>query len=60
MSLFSPGHLPRRFDARAIAITEGMKLAAAEALADLVGADLSAGFGDPVSLILGCSMLLLP
>ncbi|MCO5323545.1 MAG: NADP-dependent malic enzyme [Nocardioidaceae bacterium] len=37
-----PGIFRGAFDAKAVAITEGMKLAAAEALADLVGADLSA------------------
>src|SRR3954470_17153034 len=36
-----PGIFRGTFDARATAITEGMKLAAANALADLVGADLS-------------------
>ena len=36
-----PGIFRGAFDARATAITEGMKLAAAEALADLVGADLA-------------------
>ncbi|MFL6135870.1 MAG: NADP-dependent malic enzyme [Nocardioidaceae bacterium] len=36
-----PGIFRGAFDARATAITEGMKLAAANALADLVGADLS-------------------
>jgi len=36
-----PGIFRGAFDARATAITEGMKLAAAEALADLVGDDLS-------------------
>ncbi len=36
-----PRHLPRAFDAHATAITEGMKLAAARALADLVGEALT-------------------
>ena len=36
-----PGIFRGAFDARATAITEGMKLAAAEALADLVGEELS-------------------
>src|SRR3954470_21677236 len=36
-----PGIFRGAFDARATSITEGMKLAAAGALADLVGADLS-------------------
>lgn len=36
-----PGIFRGAFDARAIAITEGMKLAAADALAELVGDELS-------------------
>ncbi|HEY0888351.1 MAG TPA: NADP-dependent malic enzyme [Nocardioides sp.] len=39
-----PGIFRGAFDARATAITEGMKLAAAEALADLVGRDLAEDF----------------
>jgi len=42
-----PGIFRGAFDARSLAITEGMKLAAAEALADLVGADLTAEFVIP-------------
>lgn len=42
-----PGIFRGAFDARALAITEGMKLAAAEALADLVGDDLTAEFVIP-------------
>ncbi|HEY0949054.1 malic enzyme-like NAD(P)-binding protein, partial [Nocardioides sp.] len=36
-----PGIFRGAFDVHATAITEGMKLAAAQALADLVGADLA-------------------
>ncbi|MEZ5114428.1 MAG: malic enzyme-like NAD(P)-binding protein [Nocardioidaceae bacterium] len=54
-----PGIFRGAFDAKAVAITEGMKLAAAEALADLVGADLSADLVIPSPLIPGCPMLLL-
>ena len=39
-----PGIFRGTFDARATAITEGMKLAAAEALAALVGEELSEGY----------------
>jgi malate dehydrogenase (oxaloacetate-decarboxylating) len=39
-----PGIFRGAFDAGATAITEGMKLAAAGALADLVGADLAEGY----------------
>jgi malate dehydrogenase (oxaloacetate-decarboxylating) len=42
-----PGIFRGAFDVRATAITEGMKLAAAEALADLVGDDLSEDFVVP-------------
>ena len=42
-----PGIFRGAFDVRATAITEGMKLAAAEALADLVGEDLREDFVVP-------------
>ena len=42
-----PGIFRGAFDARATSITEGMKLAAADALADLVGAELSEAYVIP-------------
>ena len=42
-----PGIFRGAFDVRATAITEGMKLAAADALADLVGEDLSESYVIP-------------
>jgi malate dehydrogenase (oxaloacetate-decarboxylating) len=42
-----PGIFRGAFDARATAITEGMKLAAAQALADLVGDRLAEDFVIP-------------
>ena len=45
-----PGIFRGAFDVRATAITEGMKLAAANALADLVGDDLSRGLRRPVAV----------
>ena len=45
-----PGIFRGAFDARATAITEGMKLAAADALAALVGDDLRRGPDRPVAV----------
>ena len=45
-----PGIFRGAFDVHATAITEGMKLAAAEALADLVGDDLAEDVRHPVAV----------
>ena len=46
----SPGIFRGAFDAHATSITEGMKLAAAEAIADLVGDDLAEDLRHPVAV----------
>ena len=46
----SPASSAGAFDVRATAITEGMKLAAATALADLVGDELARGLRHPVAV----------
>ena len=45
-----PGIFRGAFDVRATAITEGMKLAAAEALAALVGDDLTEDYDHPLAV----------